>query len=181
MKTIASARGRPDDAINSKYNNVNERDQAMTQSIDEALKSLRTAAIDALKGHEAARHDAEGKGMTPLFKEMIAIHTTNAAALAAGMRAHGEGFDDHGSVMSNVNKTIMDVRSLFGGLGDSVPPSLIDGEKRNVHQYEKALASLDLTASLRPMLTSNLTRLHDALARMAYLAAQSPTAPAVRL
>ncbi len=81
----------------------------MTQSIDEALKSLHTAAIDALKGYEAARHDAEGKGMTPLFKEMIAIHTTNAAELAAAMRAHGEGFDDHGSVMSTVNKTIMDV------------------------------------------------------------------------
>jgi hypothetical protein len=40
--------------------------------------------------------------------------------------------DENGFFMSVVHKTIIDVRSLFNGLDDSVLPGLIDGEKRNV-------------------------------------------------
>jgi uncharacterized protein (TIGR02284 family) len=138
----------------------------MDHSIDETLKSLHTAEIDALNGYEEARHDAEGKGMSPLFQEMITLHTRNGADLNGALGARSEPSDNKGSFMSTVHRTIMDVRALFGGLGESVLTGLIDGEKRNVHHYEKAIATPDLTASVRAVLVSNLSRLEGAIAKM---------------
>jgi hypothetical protein len=50
-------------------------------SLDQ-LKSLHTSAIDARNGYQEALEDAKGKGMTPLFRDMIALHQDNAAELA---------------------------------------------------------------------------------------------------
>jgi len=138
----------------------------MSASIDDEIKSLHTAAIDALHGYEEARKDADGGSMTPLFEEMIVMHTRNAADLAAALRARSEPADDEGSFMSTVNRTIMDVRGLFGGLGGGVLPGLIDGEKRNLHHYDRVIEAPDLTSNIRAILESNRARLREAIARM---------------
>ncbi len=139
----------------------------------ENLKALHTAAIDARHGYEEARHDAHGKGMSPLFADMIDRHTRNASDLAGEMGTDADGLNQDGSFMSVVHRSIMDVRALFGGLGDSVLPGLIDGEKRNVHQYQKVLASSDMTPGVRAVIETNRSRLEDALSEMSLLAAQS--------
>lgn len=107
-------------------------------SLDQ-LKSLHTSSIDARSGYQEALEDAAGKGMTSLFGDMIELHDGNAAELALELTKANEIPDDHGSFMSVVHKTIMDVRSLFNGLDESVLPGLIDGEKRNVAKYDDAL------------------------------------------
>ncbi len=56
--------------------------------------------------------------------------------------------------MSVVHKTIMDVRSLFNGLDESVLPGLIDGEKRNVAKYDDALKTAGTTANVASLLTA---------------------------
>jgi hypothetical protein len=38
------------------------------------LNSLHTGAIDARNGYQEALKDAVGKGMTPLFRNMMALH-----------------------------------------------------------------------------------------------------------
>ena len=60
--------------------------------------------------------------------------------------------------MTAVHKTIMDVRSMFDGLDESVLPGLIDGEKRNVAKYDAAL-------SRRRRLPATVTEPVDAAAR----------------
>lgn len=111
-----------------------------TQTLDE-LKKLHTAAIDARNGYEEALEDAEGRGLTQLFRQMISLHTTNADELARALTSAGEQADDDGSFMSTVHRAIMGIRGLFGGLDASVLPGLIDGEKRNLKRYDEALAS----------------------------------------
>ncbi len=59
----------------------------MDRQILDHLKSLHTAAIDARNGYREALEDAEGKGMTPLFRDMIALHERHAAALAGELAA----------------------------------------------------------------------------------------------
>ena len=103
------------------------------------LRSLHTGAIDARNGYREALEDAEGKGMTPLFRDMVALHEGNASELAGELAKAGEKPDEKGSFMSVVHETIMDVRSLFNGLDESVLPGLIDGEQRNVAKYDAAL------------------------------------------
>ncbi len=138
----------------------------MAHSVADELKSLHTAAIDARNGYEEALQDAEGKGMTPLFHEMIAVHTKNANALSGELQRAGEQADDKGSFMSAVHRTVMSVRSMFGGLDESVIPGLIDGEKRNVSHYDDAIEMTDLPPSARAVVVNNCDRLQDAIRKM---------------
>ncbi len=133
----------------------------MAVNILEHLKSLHTSAIDARNGYREALKDAEGNGMTPLFRVMTTLHDRHAAELARELTKRNELADDEGSFMSVVHKTIMDMRSLFDGLNESVLPGLIDGEKRNAGRYDEALKATDMP----PHVTGLLTRQLDDLAK----------------
>ena len=124
----------------------------MDDTTRDHLKTLHTAAIDARNGYQEALEDAEGRGMTPLFRDMVALHQRHASALHDVLAQAGEKPDDSGSFMSTVHKTIMDVRSLFGGLDDSVLPGLIDGEKRNVAKYDEAINGAPPPTSIETMI-----------------------------
>jgi uncharacterized protein (TIGR02284 family) len=130
------------------------------------LKTLHTHAVDARNGYEEALHDAEGHGMTPLFRDMIVLHTTNADELSALLTRLGQQPDQNGSFMTIVHRTIMSVRSLFGGLDESVVPGLIDGEKRNVARYADALEARDMSAEVRPLLEKQRHRIESAIVAM---------------
>jgi uncharacterized protein (TIGR02284 family) len=103
------------------------------------MKSLHTTVIDARNGYDEALKDAEGKGLTSLFRDMISIHQTHADALAADLARHGEKVSDGGSFLSTVHRTVISIRSLFGGLDESILPGLIDGEERVLGYYDEAL------------------------------------------
>jgi uncharacterized protein (TIGR02284 family) len=126
----------------------------MNQDILDGLKSLHTSEIDARNGYEEALVDAEGKGLSPLFLDMVALHDGNARAIADLLVGHGQVADSEGSFMSLVNRAIMSVRSLFDGLGEGVLPGLIDGERRNVEAYDAALKTEALPADVADLLAA---------------------------
>jgi uncharacterized protein (TIGR02284 family) len=138
----------------------------MSTDILDDLKTLHTHAIDARHGYEEALQDAEGRGMTPLFREMIALHDTNAGELASVLARFGELPDESGSFMSTIHRTIISLRSLFGGLDESVLPGLVDGEKRNVSAYVKALTRQDFEPEVRVLLEQQKHRLDAAILSM---------------
>ena len=138
----------------------------MDATVLDHLKSLHTRAVDALHGYEEALHDAEGHGLTPLFNDMISLHGQNAQQLAALLTEAGEHPNDDGSFMSTVNRTIMSVRSLFGGLDQSVLPGLIDGEQRNLSAYDDALQLPSSPPGVQSTLQAQRARLHVALDSM---------------
>ena len=137
----------------------------MDNEIVDQLKSLHTAAIDARNGYQEALRDAEGKGMTPLFRDMIALHESNASELARELTGLSQKPDDKGSFMSVVHQTIMDVRSLFNGLDESVLPGLIDGEQRNVSKYDDALKT-NPPAELASLLTAQRSKIAKKITQM---------------
>jgi limonene-1,2-epoxide hydrolase len=55
---------------------------------------------------------------------------------------------------------------LFGGLDESILPGLIDGEKRNVNAYLKALDRPDLNPDVRNLLEQQRLRIDAAITRM---------------
>jgi uncharacterized protein (TIGR02284 family) len=138
----------------------------MKQTLLDDLKSLHTRAIDASHGYEEALHDAEGHGLTSLFQDMILLHVRNADELAAALRAAGERPDASGSFMSTVHRTIMSVRAMFGGLGESVLSGLIDGERRNVAGYDDVLGETSVPAPVRAMLEVQRERIAAEITRM---------------
>ena len=113
----------------------------MANSPTAYLKSLHTAAIDAKNGYREALKEAEGHGLTGVFERMEALHARDEDELAAELAGTGEDSDTGGSVITVINKVIIDVRSLFGGLKESILPGLIDGESRILGRYDDALAS----------------------------------------
>ena len=112
----------------------------MTDYAD-ALRSLHTALIDSRNGYETALENADGKGLGPLFQDMIAMREAHAHELAGFVTAAGETPDEDGSIMSSVHKAVINVRALLTGLNESILPGLIDGEERIVSSYDEAIAA----------------------------------------
>ena len=138
----------------------------MNNDIVDHLKSLHTSAIDARNGYREALQDADGKGTSSLFRDMIAFHERNAGELLRELTRVNEIPDDKGSFMSVVHETIMDVRSMFNGLDESVLPGLIDGEKRNVSKYDDALKDGKATPNVAGILTAQRRRIAQKVADM---------------
>jgi len=138
----------------------------MSDQIKDDLINLYTHAIDARHGYEEALEDADGRGMTPLFREMTSLHTTNATELAGELARYGEHPDEDGSFMSTVHRTVISVRALFGGLDGSVLPGLIDGEKRNISTYDKILDRDTFAPETRALLARQRDRLEHAVISM---------------
>jgi uncharacterized protein (TIGR02284 family) len=124
----------------------------MTNPLEE-LKALHTALIDSRNGYQEALEDAEGKGLTPLFREMIAMRNTHIDEIAGYLRAHGEQPDSDGSFMSTVHRTVISVRALITGLDESILPGLIDGEERIVGSYDDAIEESPSSSPERGMLS----------------------------
>src|SRR5579859_4080499 len=138
----------------------------MSHGLLEDLKSLHAAAIDARSGYEEARDDAEGRDTRPLFQAMIAVHTKNADDLAHVLQRSGAPVGEDGSFMTTVNRTVMSLRSLLGGLGENVVPALIHAEQHNLSRYDDVLTSADAPSDVREILLKNRQRLEEAIARM---------------
>ncbi len=68
--------------------------------------------------------------------------------------------------MSAVNRTVMSVRSLFGGLGEGVVRALIDAETNHLSHYDQVLEASEPPADVRDILLKNRSRLEESIARM---------------
>lgn len=112
----------------------------MTDRLD-ALTALHTALIDSHNGYETALEHADGKGLGPLFSDMVTLRNTHAAELATALASAGEAPDEGGSFMSAVHWAVINVRALVTGLDESILPGLVDGEKRIVGYYDEALTA----------------------------------------
>ena len=120
----------------------------MTDKVD-ALTALHTALVDSRKGYETALENADGKGLGPLFQDMITLRNTHASEIASALSAQGHAPDNDGSFMSTVHWAVINVRALVTGLDESILPGLIDGEKRIVGYYDEAI---EASAGWEPVL-----------------------------
>jgi len=141
------------------------------------LKSLHTSAIDSRNGYQEALKDDAGGKMVSVFHDMMTLHDDNAAELAHELVKANELPDEDGSFMSVVHKTIMDVRSMFNGLDESVLPGLIDGEKRNVLKYDDALEAAGVPANVLTLLTQQRESLLQKINQMQSMTAKSERVP----
>ncbi|MCB1485504.1 MAG: DUF2383 domain-containing protein [Hyphomicrobiaceae bacterium] len=141
-----------------------------TREID-TLKTLHTALIDSRNGYEEALTQAEGGDHIILFQELIAAHQTSTVEIEQRVAALGETPDISGSFMSTINRTMMDVRALFTGLGDAVLPALISSEKRNIELYDAALKVSG--ADYAPILSANRESLIELIGKMERLQARA--------
>lgn len=103
------------------------------------LAALATALIDSRNGYYEALDDAEGRGLTKLFKEMIAMRTEAIVELEPFVIAVGGNVNEDGSFMSTVHRTVISIRSMLTELDEKILPSLISGEERILAYYDDAI------------------------------------------
>lgn len=123
----------------------------MSERID-ALTSLHTALIDSRKGYETALENADGKGLGPLFRDMITLRGAHADELAGILTRQGYKPSEDGSFMATVHWAVINVRALVTGLDESILPGLIDGEQRIVSYYDEAMTAASGDTAVGPVL-----------------------------
>ncbi|WP_294542171.1 DUF2383 domain-containing protein [uncultured Rhodoblastus sp.] len=130
------------------------------------LKILLTSVIDARSGYEEGLKDAHGKGLTPLFSELIMIHEQDASAIALQLKRLGAPVDEHGSFMGTFDRVVMKVTSLFTELDEKIIPSLIDGEQRVLVHYDNAIKASSQTNPEYSILIDQRDALRDRIAKL---------------
>lgn len=130
------------------------------------LTSLHTSLIDARSGYQEGLKDAHGRGLTPLFTELIALHGNDAAAIAAELKRLGAPVDDSGSYMGTLDRAVMKLTSLITELDDKIVPSLIDGESRVLAHYDTAIAASAPGNAEYPVLIAQRDALRQRIAAM---------------
>ena len=103
------------------------------------LTTLHTSLIDARSGYEEGVKDAHGKGVTPLFSELVALHGQDASAVAQQLKRLGAPVDNDGSLMGTFDRVVMKFTSLFTDLDEKIIPSLINGERQVLVHYDEAI------------------------------------------
>ena len=131
----------------------------------EPLKSLHTTLIDSRNGYDEALSDAEGKGLSPLFRELIELHESHHAEIDTLLRAAGETPDENGSFLTTVHRIVFKIRSVTTGLDESVLSGLIDGEQRIASEYEDVLKSAP-PAHVAAALNAQLVALRQKIVKM---------------
>ena len=119
----------------------------------DALKKLHTAMLDTREGYELAEKDAETPALKSLFKQMIALRTKDHEAIHRALDDLGEHFEDKGSLMATVHKTMTSARAAVTGLNEHALSPFISGEEQIVEEYHAAIAEASDDTSTRNMLT----------------------------
>jgi len=105
----------------------------------ERLTALHTSLVDAVSGYREGLKDAHGKGLAPLFAELIALHGAAADAIAAQLKAMGAPVGESGSLMGTFDRAVMKITSLLTALDDKIIPNLVNGEHEVLHHYDLAI------------------------------------------
>jgi uncharacterized protein (TIGR02284 family) len=137
----------------------------MSDLID-CLQTLHTSLIDARSGYDEGLKDAHGKGLAPLFSELIATHGASADAIAEHLQRLGAKVDDAGSLMGTFDRVVMKLSSMLTELDEKIIPSLIDGEQRVLSHYDAAIDASSPGSAEYPTLIQQRETLRQIIAEM---------------
>ena len=130
------------------------------------LTTLHTSLIDARSGYEQGVKDAHGKGVAPLFSELVALHGQDASAIAQQLKRLGAPVDDNGSLMGTFDRIVMKITSLITELDEKVIPSLINGERQVLVHYDGAIKASSPTHPEYAVLIEQRDALNQRIATM---------------
>jgi uncharacterized protein (TIGR02284 family) len=104
---------------------------------ENALKSLHTTLVDLINGYEEAV--ANATTMAPVYRDMLAFHSRQRLELEGVIGTAGGHVDQSGSMMSTVQKTVVNIRAAVTGIDENALPSFIRGEQQIVSAYNDAI------------------------------------------
>lgn len=133
------------------------------------FQDLLTVVIDSRNGYKEALEDTKHTRMAALFASMLTLKDRHVSELEGLLRERGVEPDESGSFLTTINRAIISIKSVFGGVDESVIPGLIDGESRIVGYYDDAVLAASDNEREKQVLTKQrleLTQMIDTMRAM---------------
>lgn len=107
--------------------------------MSEHLSSLHTALVDAREGYGKAIEKADDADLVRQLRAVDGLHSDAHADVHRLLASRGAEIDEDGSLMGNVHKAVVSVRSAIVGLGEGSLASFASGEERNLTTYDDVI------------------------------------------
>lgn len=141
--------------------------------VSEQLKQLHQVLIDSRNGYEEAVTVSQEGDLSGLFRQMVILRTSAIEEIEQLMAVDGATVDQSQSIMSTVNRVVVDIRSMLTGLTATTIPAFVADEERILTHYDETIGRLREPAlELVPLLRQR-DALRDKVESMRSMAAAS--------
>ncbi len=131
-----------------------------------ALAELHTRQLDTIAGYDKVLEKAE-PAFRPVAAEFRALHIRQAAAVAEMLEGDGHDPSQDGSFFAHVNRAVVEIRSWFDEISDTIMDALVNGEKHVLEAYDQAIDAVTVCAERKRVLAEHRAELALLLARHA--------------
>lgn len=118
-----------------------------------SLAALHQMLIDSRNGYEEAVTVSQEGDLSGLFRQMVNIRKGAISEIEQLLSAGGDAVSGSESIMSTVNRVIVDIRSMLTGLTATTIPAFVESEELILKQYDETIAKFNAPAlELVPLL-----------------------------
>ncbi len=137
----------------------------------DALNKLLTSSHDAEKGYQEAAENVKDAELKSLFMAQSRQRAEFAMEIDREVRTLGGDPDENTSVMADLHRAWINVKSTFAGNEDkAVVEECKRGDHEALEDYKNVLQETDLVASTRELLLHQKEKIEAAHASMSRLA-----------
>jgi uncharacterized protein (TIGR02284 family) len=121
--------------------------------VSEQLRQLHQMLIDNRNGYDEAVKVSQDGDLSGLFRQMVILRNSDISEIEQLLAVDGTPVDQSQSIMSTINRAVVDIRSMLTGLTATTIPAFIDGEELILQQYDETIGRLREPAlELAPLL-----------------------------
>ncbi|MEQ1696346.1 MAG: DUF2383 domain-containing protein [Hyphomicrobiaceae bacterium] len=137
------------------------------------IRELHQMLIDSRNGYEEAVKVSQEGDLSGLFRQLVIIRTSAIAEIEQLLAVDGASVDQTQSIMSTINRAVVDIRSMLTGLTATTIPAFVADEEQILLKYDETIGALREPAlELAPLLRQRDV-LRDKVESMRSMAAAS--------
>ncbi len=110
--------------------------------ISEPLRALHQTLIDSRNGYDEAVTVSQDGDLSGLFRQMVILRNSAISEIEQLLAVDGTAVDQSQSIMSTINRAVIDIRSMLTGLTATTIPAFVEGEELILQQYDDVIGQL---------------------------------------
>jgi uncharacterized protein (TIGR02284 family) len=111
-------------------------------NISEPLRQLHQMLIDSRNGYEEAVKVSQEGDLSGLFRQMVILRNSAISEIEQLLAVDGATVDQAQSIMSTINRAVVDIRSMLTGLTATTIPAFVDDEEAILQKYDETIGLL---------------------------------------
>ena len=106
------------------------------------LRQLHQTLIDSRNGYDEAVKVSQEGDLSGLFRQMVILRNSAISEIEQLLAVGGTQVDQSQSIMSTINRAVVDIRSMLTGLTATTIPAFVEGEETILQQYDEVIGRL---------------------------------------